>query len=491
MSRPSRVRAHLPFAVVLAAIGMLAVGTHRRGIGWGDDFTLYLRQARSLFDGNVGQVIADNHDNVLLAAKPGFSPFVYPWGWPLVLAPFLRLFGLDYERLKLVEVACWLVFLGFFHAVVRRRMPSWLALGTVAAVGTSMPYLRHTGQLLSELPYLAFVGATLWWLDRCRRDGRLDLAARRDLIILGLLAMLVFNTRREGLAIVPAILAVQLVDMRGRWNVVATKAAATPMVTFAVSVIALQLALPSALAPHYDGAGLHHTWRKLAGPFRTAFRGQLDIGGNSALAWLVFALVVGGVAYRLVRATADDVALVVFPLVSLLMVGTIPANGDRYLLPITPFAVYFAVQALASIRVPRGRVPVAAGCAVGVMLGAHLVGTIDELRAVRTFNQAGATLDGPSSPYAVAAFEAVERYTQRDDIVAFFKARALTFYTDRRAVQSSDFEVIRQRADFFMMRRDSDHSQPLLTDTMAADAGLVEVWSDTDWVLWRVPAYDG
>lgn len=484
------MRAHLPLVVVLVAVGILAVGTHRRGIGWGDDYTLYLRQARSLFDGNIGQVIADNHDNVLLAAKPGFSPFVYPWGWPLVLAPFVRLFGLDYERLKVVEVGCWLVFLGFFHAVLRRRMIPWLAIGTVAAIGTSMPYLRHTGQLLSEFPYLAFVAATLWWLDRCRRGGRLDLASRRDLVVLGLLAMMVFNTRREGLAIVPAIVAVQLVDLRGRWNVVAWKKAATPVVTFVVSVVALQLVVPSALAPRYEGAGLHHTWRKLGGPFRTAFRDQLAIGEHSTLAWVVFAVVIIGVAYRLVRATADDVALVVFPLLSVLIVGTIPANGDRYLLPITPFAVYFAAQAAAQMRRPRSRKPLVAGCAIATMLLVHIVGGVDEVRAARAFNDAGVTQDGPASPYAIAAFDAIERYTRRNDIVAFFKARALTFYTDRRAVQSSDFQVIRQRADFFMMRRDSSHSQPLLTDSMAADAGLVEVWSDPDWVLWKIPPYD-
>ncbi len=485
------MRAHLPLAAVLAAVGLLAVGTHRQGIGWGDDFTLYLRQARSLIDGNVGQVIADNHDNVLLAAKPGFSPFVYPWGWPLILSPFVRLLGLDYDRLKLVEVGCWLVFLGFFHALLRRRMAGWLALGTVAVIGTSTPYLRHTGQLLSELPYLACVAATLWWLDRCRRTGRLDLAARRDLIILGLLAMMVFNTRREGLAIVPAIIAVQLADVRGRWNVVAWKSLATPLVTFVTSVVAMQLVLPSALVPHYDGAGLHHTWRKLGGPFRTAFRDQLDLGGPAALAWLVFGAAIVGVVFRLLRATVDDVALVVFPVASLLMVGTIPANGDRYLLPITPFAVYFAVQGIALVRIPRGWGPMIAGCAVVAMVGTHLGRATDELRAAQRFNDAGAMLDGPTSPYAVAAFDAVERYTQRDDIVAFFKARALTFYTDRRGVQSSDFEVIRQRADFFMMRRGSDHSQPLLTDAAAAEAGLVEVWSDADWVLWKVPPYAG
>ncbi len=487
MSRGSNARTHLPLAIVLTGIAIAALAVHRTGVAWGDDFTLYLRQARSLFDGNIGQVIADNHDNVQMAAKPGFSPFVYPWGWPIVLSPFVRLFGLDYERLKFVEVGCWLVFLGFAHAVFRRRMKPWLALGTVAVIGTSLPYLRHTDQLLSEFPYLAFVGATLWWLDRCRRAGRLDLAAPRDLAVLGLLAMMVFNTRREGVAMVPALLAVQLIDCRGRWNVVSKRAALTPLAAFVGGVVGLQLILPSALAPHYDGAGLDQTWRKLGGPFRTAFRDQLDLGNHSRLAWLIVAVAAIGMGIRVMRSGADDVALVIFSVLSLLLVGMIPANGDRYMLAITPFVVYFAVQALDRLLVGKiGGLAVVAVVAAAVV---HVAGWRAEIEAAQTFNDAGQVQDGPMSPYAVTAFEAVEKFTRRDDIVAFFKARALTLYTDRRSVQSSDLEIILERADFFMMRRNSDLSQPQLTDAMARDAGLVDVWSDSQWVLWKVPSY--
>ena len=64
------------------------------------------------------------------------------------------------------------------------------------------------------------------------------------------------------------------------------------------------------------------------------------------------------------------------------------------------------------------------------------------------------------------------------------------FYTGRRGVQSDDLTIVRQRADYFMMRRNSTYSQPLVTDRAAAEMSWTEVWSDDSWVLWRVPLYE-
>ena len=58
------LRAHWPMVALSVFTTAAAVGLHRTGHTWGDDFTLYLRQAQSLVDGNVGQVVADNHFNV-------------------------------------------------------------------------------------------------------------------------------------------------------------------------------------------------------------------------------------------------------------------------------------------------------------------------------------------------------------------------------------------------------------------------------------------
>ena len=195
-------REHSTLVTVLLVVAAIAASLHHRGITWGDDYALYLRQARSVLDGNVGDVIADNHFNVDNAAKPASAPTSTRGGFPLLMAPFVRLFGLDYAKLKLVEVACLIGFLSCFHAVIRRRMARWNAFATVAAIGTSLAYLRHTEFLVRRVPYMFAAAATLWWLDHLRRDDRpLDLATSRQLVALGLLAMLVFNIRREGLAI--------------------------------------------------------------------------------------------------------------------------------------------------------------------------------------------------------------------------------------------------------------------------------------------------
>jgi hypothetical protein len=69
--------------LVTAASAVAAVLLHRHGHDIGDDFALYLRQARSLFDGDVADVVSDYRFSVL-SSTGAFSPYAYPWGWPLL-----------------------------------------------------------------------------------------------------------------------------------------------------------------------------------------------------------------------------------------------------------------------------------------------------------------------------------------------------------------------------------------------------------------------
>lgn len=491
-ARASRwLLAHGPMVALSILVVTLAIGVQRTGHTWGDDFALYLRQAKSLVDGNVGQVIADNHFNVDNAAKPGFSPYVYPWGFPLLLAPVYRVFGRDYAAFKLVEVASLVAFLWGFHAVIRRRMDRWVAFATVAFVGTTFAYLVHTDKVVSELPYMAAATLTLWWLDRIRRGRPLDAATRGQLVALGLLAMLVFNIRREGVALVAAIGVAQLLDLRGRWRTADRRAVATPYVAFAGGVVLLQLLLPSALAPEYAGSGLGQTWKKLDGAFQLAFARQVGFDQLAGIGLLLAVLLaVAGIAVRLWRAPAEDAPLAVFAIGSMVIVGMIPAVADRYLLAITPFAVYFAAQAVAAIPLPRRLAPLLATALLAIGSLAHLATVRVEIRDAQAFDDAGFVVDGPETASSQAAFAAIRTYTHQDDVVAFFKVRALTYYTDRRGVQSSDLEILRQRSDYFMMRRNTGIGQPWVTADDAEEMGWTEVWSNAEWVLWRLPLYE-
>jgi hypothetical protein len=484
---------HGPMLLLLPIVWWLAVRLQYKGQSWGDDFALYVRQAKSLYEGNIGQVIADNHYNVLAAAKPTFSPFVYPWGWPIILSPFLRIFGLDYAKLKLVEVALFAGFLWVFHELIRARANRWVAFGVVASLGTTLVYLQHTDQLLSELPYMFAVVVTLWYLDRVRRRHHwLQYARRQELVTLGLMACFVFNTRREGLAMIAAIVVAQAVDLRGRWRGADRRLVATPLVTFLVATVLFQLLLPSALIPEYKGSGLGQTWKKLQGPFRTAFMHQLGMHATGGFALLVmFALVVVGIVVRVRRAPERDAAWVVFAIGSMTIAGTIPAVSDRYLMGVTPFALYFAAQAIAAVRLPHRLGPwVAAGALLSLTVS-HLPDLSKQVSHMQRLADRGQLLiDGPEQPYAKAAFDAVRTYTHMDDVIEFFKVRDLTLYTDRRGVQSGILSVIRARADFYLMRKGGGGGV-LVTPADGASMGWTIVWQDPQWILWKVKPPSG
>ncbi len=75
---PSRRRLArtLALGVLIAGIAVLAVQFHRTGHPQGDDFALYLRQARAVFAGNTVEVVADNRFAVA-NSDPLFSPDAY------------------------------------------------------------------------------------------------------------------------------------------------------------------------------------------------------------------------------------------------------------------------------------------------------------------------------------------------------------------------------------------------------------------------------
>jgi hypothetical protein len=84
-------------------------------------------------------------------------------------------------------------------------------------------------------------------------------------------------------------------------------------------------------------------------------------------------------------------------------------------------------------------------------------------------------------------FEAVAEFTQPDAIVVYFRARTMTLMTDRRSFQTRHLDRIIGRADYYAEKRNSTYWQPELSAAEARLAGFEEVWSNQQWILWRVP----
>ncbi len=498
---------------LVAVAGLLAVSLHRAGHTQGDDFALYLRQARSLFDGDVGAVVADNRFSVISSDR-GFSPIAYPWGWPLLLAPFVHLWGYDYDQLKLVVVAALCVWLVLLHGIVRRRLGRVVATAFVAVFATAPLYLRHTDQLLSEFPQLAAVALVVWWYDRVRRRATMLTATTRDLVVLGLLVTVAFELRRESVVLVLVIGVVQVLDLwRDRGDGAAARGVlgavgrhwrrlVTPAATFAASAVLFQLLLPTELLP-----GLGTSNSNATGDVSTASRGgrtfvedrlgelpgiltdQLGIGVHPAIGVVLLAVAAVGVVLGVRRRPELDLPLAALAVLTALVLSDHGRKVDRYWYQVTPWVAYFVVVAglVAAQAVFRHRRRLATLVAVSPLLflvAVHVAVLPGDISDARDHDASGRVQFGPAHPSVVAVTDAVEELTPPDAVIAYFRARTMTLLTDRRAFQSKDLERIAANADYFVQRRDSTYWQPPLDQDEADALGFDLVWSGDRFLIW-------
>ena len=502
-----------PFTWVLlttvVAVGVVSVLNLKHGIDWGDDFALYLRQARAVLHGDTHAVLRQNEFTISHSSWGRFTPSLYPWGWPLLLSPFVAVFGIDYSVFKLVEVAALCVLLFCYGRWLLPRVGRAAAWVLTLIVGLSPLYVASTDTVLSDLPYAAIVMAALVMLDRCRTRGAFLGTSTRGLIGLGLLVAAAFAFRREGLALVVAVAVAQLAEVirhrqpPWRWSRSVAARLATPYAAAGAVTLAIQLGLGGPLLYRYGGTGwpaIRFNFPNYAGSAAAIFGlgtlgSPLSPTGRHLLeALLVLALI--GATARVLNAWPDDVPLLAYVLLAGAAILAQPFSDTRYLFTLAPFLLYFAYQAAPtlvrtatsrpSVRRAAALVSVAAAAALASLNATHLARmTADNVAHP-------GTLWGPQTPDEAAMFAAVRRLTRPTDVVAFWRARLMTFETGRPAIQVMDLGRVQRWANCYVMF-DNPGFGPYLDDAQAASAGLTRVWQDGSYVLWRVsrPASGG
>jgi len=83
---------------LILALGLLII---QPGHNWGGDFALYIEQAIALSEGSLNELYEQNKF-AMEHSQYALGPFLYPIGFPLILSPFIAVFGLDFMLLKYV-----------------------------------------------------------------------------------------------------------------------------------------------------------------------------------------------------------------------------------------------------------------------------------------------------------------------------------------------------------------------------------------------------
>jgi hypothetical protein len=524
----TRFREPIILAAIVATMAIVALLAQRSGHWWGDDWALYVRQAEGLVQLRTGEVIADNRFTVEQSGLPEFSPPVYPWGYPIVLAPFVAVLGTDLDRLMLAQIFCFGWFLVMWHRLARPRVGPVLALVGTGVLALSPQYLRWSELIQSELAFIAVAATALVVLDRERTRATIVTMGSSlwPLVGVGVAAAAAFNVRREGLAMLPAIFVAQAAALALWWRAAGSAERASlrsnaawprlagrlavPYAATAATIALLQVVLPSTLVPRYQGNGIHNVWgfasdhlghvlatlglRDAVEPTPTVF-GNETFGTVMVVAFL--AAVAAGVVRAFWKRPALDLPIVAFMAAAITIGGSFRFPGSRYLAVVGPIALLLAISGcrwfarLATHRLDaRGVGARAAVVPTAVLLVLMMVANANAARHLidraREAERAGTVEWGPDAPDSIDMFAAVTTLTADDAVIGFFKARAMTQRTERRALQIDAFHPI-DRVDRLLTHVVLERASPLVAEVSTDPERFEPIWSNPTFTLYHLP----
>ncbi len=500
----------LTLALIVGAMAAVMLASRRDGHWWGDDWALYIRQAQSLLDGSPQQVIDENVFTVESSRGAAFSPLLYPWGFPLILAPFVAVVGPDVDRLAIVPVLCSVVFACCWYALAKVRLGVIPALIGVVAVTMTPLLVGWTELIQSEWPFLAVAGISLVALDRLAAvDAFTDLTAPLwPVIAMGVGAAAAFSVRREGLAMIGAIAAAQLSAlltgrMLERWrdgDRVSLVARLLAPHTAALATVGLvQVLLPSTLVPRYSGTSVWNVWKfrnrhidhlaEVSGLKRT-WQDDPVVLGSSTVGWVAviayLTLAVAGIVLAFAVYRRRDLHLVAYVFGALLIGGSFRSAINRYVVSIGPLLVLLGLVAVfaAGRLVPwRHTATIAVTAIVAALAVGNVIQARTRLEDASAFADAGSVEWGPTHPDAVEMFEAVRQFTRPDEIVAAPKARAMTLVTDRLAIQVDDVRPIPDTVPVSLVV--TERGSELADELADATSGYSAVWQNARFMLFE------
>ena len=360
--------------------------------------------------------------------------------------------------------------------------------------------LAHTDELLSEFPHAVAVAVFIWWLDRTRRRHAWTAADTGDLLALGALGALAFNFRRESLVLVGVIAAAQLVDAVPAWRAgspVRWRRARDSLPRVRRRCGDRPTGAPVDRVPRQQRRARPHSpaARRLrdGAPRATrprspaaARRDHLGARGRRHRGGLhppTGARRAPGRAHHPLRPRGQHPfphrrpVLLPDPPVDALLhggggVGDRPCGrvaGPRWRADGSPSAR----------RRPRSPSFPSSGCASRMPPCSKGTSPRRErstvgLRSVRPI------------PPSSACTTSVRAVTSPDDVVAFLRPRTMTLLTGRRSLQPTSLDDVVRSADWFAQLQRSSPWELSLTPAEARASGLVPVWQDLNWVLWRV-----
>ncbi|RYD55069.1 MAG: hypothetical protein EOP56_17000 [Sphingobacteriales bacterium] len=406
---------------------------------WGDDFAQYIKQAQNIIEGKAyyeSKYVFNPHEL-------DYAPPQYPPGFSLLLAPFVKIWGVSFTHLEQAITICLvclaLVLCSYYRKFTNPVTAVCLALICVYAKSV----LDIKNEVLSDIPCWLFV--MLYFNLR-----KSDTFSTTRIAVIVLVALVAVFIRTQALTIIAAeggylffillkkIISQRKLALRDIYGSVGFKVSLAVLVAF-VLLSQTVLRAPSSTLEFYKHLITSHNstwWDAIGGNtyyFHILIEGMFHYYPDDTFWTVVYYfvkhIIIACVFIGLLMTAKRrfEVTHVYVIITCVLVVVLSQRQGIRLVLYLMPFFILYVHRAMHAIFPPLFSIkPVR--LAVVFTLIYFLFGKFD---ITERFNK----MPGDYMPASQdsMAFNYIRQHVSDKDIIIFLKPRVLSLYTDKRA----------------------------------------------------------
>jgi hypothetical protein len=452
------------FVILLGITALILFCILTNGHNWGDDFSSYIMQAKSITELNPRCFIEANRFTVENSSYHYGAPIAYPWGFPVLLAPFYAVFGLNMIGLKLLGVISFLIFIVLIWVGFRKyHSPVWL-LCLVCFFSLNPNMLSFTDQILSDLPFLLLSTASVLFMGRLIIEKRNLISPVWDYILLGVIISGAFFIRASGVLLLMTLAITQFIALalrlrqgdfpNGQCSTSFRKLLSDrgvflkdllinliPYISFFCIVLLWEAIMPKGLAsyPSYLSNAVSINDIKQNLDYYIDLPAEFFIGVPHF--YLFYFAGIPIAITGIIRRYRSDYHIIVYIILIfvLYILGSSPKSlqGLRYLFPILPFYYSFVITGLEIFQGGKTNIEQKLRkwvCLIPILIVLTYFVISSAGNAYSNMIHHRETISGPYTATSQGMFSFIKSNTEKESTIVFFKPRLMRMMTGRKSI---------------------------------------------------------
>lgn len=426
--------------VILLAYFMLIFFSLSSGHNWGDDFAHYLSQATSLLNGTVDEFIQGRIFTITNSPNE-VSPVTVPWGFPIYLLPFIKIFDQNILALKLSNVVAYTAFLIVTYIWASLRLSKPASILIMGFFTVSPIFIQFHNQVLSDLFFLFLSMTSLLLIDifiKCN-DKKVWIG-----ILLGFTIFYASFSRTSGFLLIGTLLIAQIAiaftQRKKTKQIEISKliVAFIPYLVFAFFYILQKVLLQNeqlAFSPVIDKVSLQTIFNQIDYYFLQLQEIFAPLFLSKLLFYFSIPLVIFGI-YANRKSLSSWIAIIYAGLTLGMYIVFPERQGIRYLFPIIPIYILYIVlggKSLLEMTKTKHNPAFIFILFLAVFSIAAQFGLVNRQYAILNMSTNRIERHGPYYPQTMDVFEYVRDSTESDSIIVFFKPRAMNYLSNRNS----------------------------------------------------------